>query len=116
MVSKFKISTKEFFGPNLKEILCKIRLSISVRNFAAQNEPPNIFFNFIVTPKFIMALVYNTVPNQSLGLLQVLVSITQAIYSLSGLGFSKRAGNSAVSNHTKIRNYANVDLVISTFI
>jgi hypothetical protein len=59
-----------------------------------------------------MALVYNTVPNQSLVLLQVLVSIIQAIYSLSGLGFSKRAGNSAVNNHAKISNNANVDLTL----
>ncbi len=61
-----------------------------------------------------MPLVYNTVPNQYLGLLQMLVSSAQAIHSLSRLGFSKRAGNSAVSNHAKISNNANVDLVIST--
>jgi hypothetical protein len=38
---------KNFFGPNLKKNLLKNRLSICVRNFAPQNEAPNIFLKFL---------------------------------------------------------------------
>jgi hypothetical protein len=37
------LQKKKFFGPNLEKNLLKNRLSIRVRNFAAPNEPLNIF-------------------------------------------------------------------------